>query len=128
MPNLSPPVIDMASAAAYRNRILAAVPPGIDFTPLMTCYLTDDTDPDDLARGAAEGVITAAKLYPANATTNSAQGISDMRQLYRVFERMEAEGIVLCVPGEVPDPDVDVFERQAEFIDRPSREIGHDFP
>src|SRR3546814_761713 len=128
MPNLSPPVTDMASAAAYRNRILAAVPPGMDFTPLMTCYLTDDTDPDDLARGADAGVFTAAKLYPANATTNSAQGVSDMRKLYRVFERMEAEGIVLCVHGEVTDPDVDVFDREAEFIERHLREIVSGFP
>ena len=128
MPNLSPPVIDMAGAAAYRERILAAVPPGMHFTPLMTCYLTDDTDPDDLARGADAGVFAAAKLYPANATTNSAQGVSDMRRLYRVFERMEAEGIVLCVHGEVTDAQVDVFDREAEFIERHLRAITSNFP
>lgn len=128
MPNLTPPVIDMASAAAYRERIIAAIPPGIDFTPLMTCYLTDDTDPDDLVRGAAEGVFTAAKLYPANATTNSARGVSDMRKIYPVLARMEAEGIVLCVHGEVTDAQVDVFDREAEFIERHLRAITRDFP
>lgn len=128
MPNLSPPVTDTASATAYRERILAAVPPGLDFAPLMTCYLTDDTDPDDLARGAAEGVFAAAKLYPANATTNSARGVSDIRRIYPVLARMEAEGIVLSVHGEVTDPQVDVFDREAEFIERHLRAIVSDFP
>jgi dihydroorotase len=89
MPNLSPPVTDAATAAAYRERIRAALPEGADFEPLMTCYLTDRTDPDDLARGHAEGVFTAAKLYPAGATTNSAQGVTDIAKLAPVLARME---------------------------------------
>ncbi len=128
MPNLTPPVTTAALAAEYRERISAAVPAGVDFTPLMTCYLTDTTDPDDLARGAADGVFTAAKLYPANATTNSAHGVSDVERIYPVLERMEAEGIVLCIHGEVTDADIDVFDREAEFIDRHMRAIVANFP
>ncbi|MFL0357066.1 dihydroorotase [Erythrobacter sp. GH1-10] len=128
MPNLSPPVTTAEMAAAYRERILAAVPEGERFTPLMTCYLTDTTDPDDLARGASAGVFTAAKLYPANATTNSAHGVSDVAKIYPVLERMEAEGIVLCVHGEVTDHQIDVFDREAEFIERHMRAIVRDFP
>ena len=128
MPNLTPPVTDTASARAYRERILAAVPEGLDFTPLMTCYLTDGTDPDDLARGAAEGVFTAAKLYPANATTNSAHGVTDIAKIYPVLERMQADGIVLCVHGEVTESHIDVFDREAEFIRRHLSQIVRDFP
>ena len=128
MPNLTPPVTDSAGAAAYRERILAAVPEGLDFTPLMTCYLTDTTDPDDLSRGAAEGIFTAAKLYPANATTNSAHGVTDMANLDPVLERMERDGIVLCVHGEVTESHVDVFDREAEFIARHLSRIVSDFP
>ncbi len=128
MPNLSPPVTTAALAAAYRERILAAVPEGTKFTPLMTCYLTDKTDADDLARGHADGVFTAAKLYPANATTNSADGVSDVEKIYPVLERMEAEGIVLCVHGEVTDADIDVFDREAEFIERHLQAIVRNFP
>ncbi|MEQ5787038.1 dihydroorotase [Erythrobacter sp. NFXS35] len=128
MPNLSPPVTTTALAAAYRERILAAVPEGVRFTPLMTCYLTDDTDADDLARGAAQGVFTAAKLYPANATTNSAAGVSNVEKLYPVLARMEAEDIVLCIHGEVTDHHVDVFDREKEFIDRHLRGIVASFP
>jgi dihydroorotase len=128
MPNLTPPVTTAARAAAYRERILAAVPQGVDFTPLMTCYLTDNTDADDLARGAADGVFTAAKLYPAGATTNSANGVTDVRKLDPVLARMEAEGIVLCVHGEVTDNDIDVFDREAEFIERHLRRITTEFP
>lgn len=128
MPNLTPPVTDAASAAAYRDRILGAVPEGVQFTPLMTCYLTDNTDADDLARGAAAGVFTAAKLYPAGATTNSANGVTDVARLDPVLARMEAEGIVLCVHGEVTDHDIDVFDREAEFIERHLRRITRDFP
>ena len=128
MPNLTPPVTTTALAAAYRERIMAAVPEGVDFTPLMTCYLTDTTDADDLARGAGEGVFTAAKLYPAGATTNSANGVTDVRKIYPVFERMEAEGIVLCVHGEVTSADIDVFDREAEFIERYLRDIVASFP
>ena len=118
MPNLSPPVTDAASAAAYRERILAALPEGADFTPLMTCYLTDATDPDEVARGFEQGVFTAAKLYPANATTNSAHGVSAIRHIMPVLERMADIGMVLCVHGEVTDPEVDVFDREAVFIER----------
>jgi dihydroorotase len=128
MPNLSPPITTAAMAAEYRERIMAAVPKGVEFTPLMTCYLTDTTDADDLARGAADGVFTAAKLYPANATTNSADGVSDVGRIYPVLERMEAEGIVLCIHGEVTDHDVDVFDREAEFIARHLRGIVETFP
>ncbi|MEP3420240.1 MAG: dihydroorotase [Erythrobacter sp.] len=128
MPNLSPPVTTTALAREYRDRIIAAVPGGVDFTPLMTCYLTDTTDPDDLAMGAADGVFTAAKLYPANATTNSAHGVSDVEKIYPVLKRMEADGIVLCVHGEVTDNDIDVFDREAEFIDRHMRAIIANFP
>ncbi|KWV90586.1 dihydroorotase [Erythrobacter sp. YT30] len=128
MPNLTPPITTTEMARDYRERILAAVPEGHDFMPLMTCYLTDTTNVDDLARGAGEGVFTAAKLYPANATTNSASGVSDVELIYPVLERMEAEGIVLCVHGEVTDHDIDVFDREAEFIERHLRAIIANFP
>jgi len=128
MPNLVPPNTDTASASAYRDRIMDAVPAGLDFTPLMTCYLTDNTDADDLARGAAEGAFTAAKLYPANATTNSAHGVSDIAQISPVLERMEREGIVLCVHGEVTEVEVDVFDREAEFIERQLTPLTRNFP
>jgi dihydroorotase len=118
MPNLSPPVMTAALAAAYRERILAALPERSDFTPLMTAYLTDDTDADDLAAGFADGVFTAAKLYPAGATTNSASGVTDLARIRRVLERMQDIGMVFCVHGEVTDPAVDVFDREALFIDR----------
>ena len=118
MPNLSPPVTDTAAAIAYRERIVAALPAGGDFTPLMTAYLTDGTDPADLARGFEEGVFTAAKLYPANATTNSAHGVTSVAAIRRVLDRMADTGMVLCIHGEVTDPEVDVFDREAVFIDR----------
>ena len=118
MPNLTPPVTTAAAAAAYRERIVAALPEGADFTPLMTCYLTDATDPDDLAAGFAEGVFTAAKLYPAGATTNSASGVTDIGSIRHVLERMQDIGMVFCVHGEVTDPAVDVFDREAVFIER----------
>lgn len=118
MPNLTPPVTTTARGAAYRERIVAAVPAGVDFTPLMTCYLTDNTDADDLAHGFASGVFTAAKLYPAGATTNSDSGVTDIRKLDAVLERMAEIGMPLCIHGEVTDHDVDVFDREAVFIDR----------
>ena len=128
MPNLTPPVTTTALGAAYRERIMAAVPEGVRFTPLMTCYLTDTTDADDLARGAAEGVFTAAKMYPANATTNSAAGVTNVEKIYPVLARMEAEDIVLCIHGEVTDHSVDVFDREKEFIERHLRAIVANFP
>ena len=118
MPNLLPPVTDMASAEAYRARILAALPPGSRFTPLMTAYLTDDSDPDEIARGHRAGVFAAVKLYPARATTNSARGVTDIAKTYRVLERMAEIGLPLLVHGEVTDPEIDVFDREAVFIER----------
>ena len=126
MPNLVPPVTSPEAAAAYRERIRAAA--GLGFEPLMTCYLTDDVDPDDLARGHADGVWIAAKLYPAGATTNSASGVTDVRNIYPALERMERIGMVLCVHGEVTDPEVDVFDREAVFIDRVLSRVRADFP
>lgn len=118
MPNLAPPVTSAAMAAAYRERILAVVPAGTPFTPLMTCYLTDETDADDLAAGFADGVFTAAKLYPAGATTNSASGVTDIARIESVLERMAQIGMPLCVHGEVTDPEIDIFDREAVYIDR----------
>ena len=128
MPNLSPPVTTTEAARAYRERIKAAVPTGVAFEPLMTAYLTDATDGADLARGKAEGVLTAAKLYPANATTNSAHGVTDIDKLSGVFAAMEKAGLVLCVHGEVTASDVDVFDREAVFIDRHLTRIVREFP
>ena len=118
MPNLAPPVTTTALAAAYRDRIVAAVPEGVAFTPLMTAYLTDESDADDLAAGHADGVLTAAKLYPAGATTNSAHGVTDVANITGVLERMAEIGMPLCVHGEVTTPDIDIFDREAVFIDR----------
>lgn len=118
MPNLSPPVTSAASAAAYRDRIMAALPAWSDFTPLMTCYLTDDADADDIAAGHAAGIFTAAKLYPANATTNSAHGVTDVAHIMPVLERMQEIGMPLLVHGEVTDSDIDIFDREAVFIER----------
>ena len=118
MPNLAPPVTTTALAAAYRDRIVAAVPEGVAFTPLMTAYLTDESDADDLAAGHADGVLTAAKLYPAGATTNSAHGVTDVANIMGVLERMAETGMPRCVHGEVTTPDIDIFDREAVFIDR----------
>jgi dihydroorotase len=126
MPNLVPPVTTVEAARDYRKRILEATAPG--FTPLMTCYLTDHTSPDEIARGHQEGVWVAAKLYPAGATTNSASGVTDIRNIYPALARMEKIGMVLCVHGEVTDPDVDVFDREAVFIDRVLTRVVSDFP
>ncbi|HXG81078.1 MAG TPA: dihydroorotase [Sphingomicrobium sp.] len=126
MPNLVPPVTKVEDAAAYRDRIVAAA--GEGFTPLMTCYLTDNVDPDELARGYADGVWVAAKLYPAGATTNSASGVTDIRNIYPALERMQEIGMVFCIHGEVTDPDVDVFDREAVFIDRILSSLVDDFP
>lgn len=115
MPNLVPPVTTPEAAAAYRGSIVEAAGPG--FTPLMTCYLTDQTSPDEVASGFENGIWIAAKLYPAGATTNSASGVTDIRNIYPVLERMQEIGMVLCVHGEVTDPAVDIFDREAVFID-----------
>ena len=126
MPNLTPPVTTVELAAGYRDRIIAVAGPG--FTPLMTCYLTDDADPDEIARGFEQGVWVAAKLYPANATTNSASGVTDVANIYPALERMQRIGMTLCIHGEVTDPDVDVFDREAVFIDRILTRLVQDFP
>ena len=128
MPNLSPPVTDQAAATAYRDRILAATPGHLDFMPLMTCYLTDDTDPKDLAQGHAQGIFTASKLYPANATTNSAHGVSDVAKLAPVLAAMEDIGMPLLVHGEVTDGEIDIFDREKVFIERHLKRIVDDFP
>ena len=128
MPNLRPPVVTVADARAYRERIRAAVSPDHAFEPLMTAYLTDATDPDELARGHAEGVFTAAKLYPANATTNSAAGVTDITRLRPVFERMQRLGMPLLVHGEVTDAHVDIFDREAVFIEQSLAPLVADFP
>jgi dihydroorotase len=118
MPNLTPPVTTAAMAAAYRARIMAALPAGMSFLPLMTAYLTDSADPDDLAAGFGDGILVAAKLYPAHATTNSAAGVTDIRRIDAALERMAAIGMPLLVHGETTDPDIDIFDREAVFIDR----------
>ena len=126
MPNLIPPVTSVAAAAGYRERIKAAA--GAGFKPLMTCYLTDEADGEEIARGHADGVWVAAKLYPAGATTNSASGVTDIRNLHPALERMQAVGMPLLVHGEVTDPDVDVFDREAVFIDRVLVPLVRNFP
>ena len=126
MPNLVPPVTGVEAARDYRRRILEVTEPG--FTPLMTCYLTDQADPDEIARGHDEGVWVAAKLYPAGATTNSASGVTDIAKIYPVLERMQAIGMVLCIHGEVTDPDIDVFDREKMFIVRTLQHVVRDFP
>jgi dihydroorotase len=128
MPNLVPPVRTAADASSYRERILAALPPGRSFQPMMTIYLTDDTDPADLVAGHAQGVVFAAKLYPAHATTNSQHGVTDFSRLDRVLAAMERAGVPLLVHGEVTGADVDVFDREAVFIERRLAPIRGRFP
>ncbi|MBK18887.1 MAG: dihydroorotase [Rhodospirillaceae bacterium] len=117
MPNLTPPVTNVAEAAAYRDRILDALPDGWSFKPLMTCYLTDNTDPDDVERGYREDVFTAVKLYPARATTNSEFGVTAWENIRDVLARMEKIGMPLLIHGEEADPEIDIFDREAAFID-----------
>lgn len=117
MPNLVPPVVTTSDARAYRDRILKALPEGHRFQPLMTLYLTEQTSPDDVAEGKESGLITAVKLYPAGATTNSHGGVRDMAKAMPVLERMAEIGLPLCVHGEVTDPAVDIFDREAVFIE-----------
>lgn len=118
MPNLVPPVVTGAQAAAYRDRILAALPEGAALQPQMTLYLTDATDPADVVAAFRDGIIRAVKLYPAGATTNSASGVTDFDRVRPVLEAMAEAGVTLCVHGEVTDPAVDIFDREAVFIDR----------
>ncbi len=127
MPNLVPPVTTAQRAADYRSEILNAVG-GHKFQPLMTCYLTDHTDADDLAQGFADKIFTAAKLYPAHATTNSAHGVADVKNIYLILERMQKIGMPLLIHGEVTDPVVDIFDREKVFLDRVLAPLLHDFP
>ena len=127
MPNLRPPVTTAAQALAYRQRIEAARPAGLDFTPLMTLYLTDNTPPAEIARAREAGVV-ALKLYPAGATTNSDAGVTDIRKTYATLDAMQREGLLLLVHGEVTDAEIDVFDREAVFIDRVMSPLRRDFP
>ena len=128
MPNLTPPVTTVEAGIAYRKRIMKAVDPALNFTPLMVCYLTDTIDADEVARGHAEGVFTACKLYPANATTNSSHGVTDIKNVYPVLEAMQRIGMPLLVHGEVTHQEVDIFDREAVFIDDVLRGVIQDFP
>jgi dihydroorotase len=128
MPNLLPPVRTTAEGIAYRARVMQALPEGATFQPLITCYLHDETDPDDVERGFREGVFTGVKLYPANATTNSAAGVTDLRKVRKVFERMEKIDMRLLIHGEEVDPAVDIFDREAVFIERQLAPLLRDFP
>jgi dihydroorotase len=128
MPNLSPPVTSAAGVAAYRARIEAAVPEGLGFTPLMTAYLTDSTDAADIAQGYAEGAFVAAKLYPAHATTGSAHGVSNVANIRGVLETMQGIGMPLLVHGEVTDHDVDIFDREAVFVERVLAPLVRELP
>ncbi|MEJ2020465.1 MAG: dihydroorotase, partial [Maritimibacter sp.] len=128
MPNLVPPVVTGDEAAAYRARIMAALPDGMVFEPLMVLYLTEQTDPEDVARAAASGLITAVKLYPAGATTNSASGVRDITSVRPVLEKMAEIGLPLLVHGEVTDPEVDIFDREAVFIDTVLDPLRRDLP
>lgn len=128
MPNLKPPVTSAAAALAYRDRILAAVDPSLNFTPLMTAYLTDNIDPEEIRLGKREGIFTAAKMYPANATTNSAHGVTDIKNIRKVLEVMEEVGMPFLVHGEVTDKHVDIFDREAVFIDQVMVQLIKDHP
>jgi len=127
MPNLKPPVTTSAAANDYRERILAALPAGLAFTPLMTLYLTDNLPPDEIRRARQAGVV-AVKLYPAGATTNSDAGVTDLRKTHRTLEAMQREGLLLLVHGEVTDNEIDVFDREAVFIERVMQPLRRDFP
>ncbi len=127
MPNLRPPLTTAAQAQSYRERILAALPEGAEFEPLMTLYLTDLTPPAEIVRAKAAGVV-ALKLYPAGATTNSDAGVTDLRKTYPTLEMMQRESLLLLVHGEVTDPAVDIFDREAVFIDRVMQPLRRDFP
>ena len=128
MPNLTPPVTSVAAAEAYRGRILAALGEGVDFTPLMTCYLTDQADAAAIAAGHAAGVFAACKLYPAHATTNSAHGVTDIRKLTDVLETLQRIGMPLLIHGEVTDRSIDIFDREAVFVERVLTPLTRDYP
>ncbi len=128
MPNLKPPVVTTAQALAYRDRILAALPEGVAFEPLMTLYLTNDTASDEIRRARDSGLVHAVKLYPAGATTNSAAGVTDLRKCYPVLEAMQEVGLPFLVHGEVTDPSIDLFDREAVFIERVMTPLRNDMP
>ncbi len=128
MPNLAQPITTVKAGEAYRQRIIAAISDEHAFTPLMTCYLTDTLDAGEIARGFEAGVFTACKLYPANATTNSSFGVTDINNIYAVLETMQRVGMPLLVHGEVTDSDIDIFDREAVFIERTMSKIVKDFP
>jgi dihydroorotase len=128
MPNLRPPVRTLADAEAYRDRILAALPSGMKFEPLMTLYLTDNTDPEEVAKAHASGIVKAVKYYPAGATTNSDSGVTELSRACRAIAAMEEHDLPLLLHGEVTDPEVDVFDREAVFIDRHLTRLLADFP
>jgi dihydroorotase len=128
MPNLVPPVRTTEDAIAYRKRVFAALPQGSTFKPLMTCYLTDETDPDDVEHGFKEGVFTGVKLYPAHATTYSAAGVTDFAKIRRVLERMQKIDMPFLIHGEEVDPEIDVFDREAVFIERRLQKWTREFP
>ena len=127
MPNLKPPVTTAAQAQAYRSRILEAVPAGLKFEPLMSLYLTDNLPPEEIARAREAGVV-ALKLYPAGATTNSDAGVTDLRKTYRTLEAMQRAGLLLLLHGEVTDPSIDLFDREAVFLERQLIPLRKDFP
>lgn len=128
MPNLVPPVTSVAAAVAYRDRILAALPAEHAFTPLMTCYLTDSLDPDEIEQGFSAGVFTAAKLYPAHATTNSSHGVTSIAAISSVLERMQKIGMPLLIHGEVTHADIDIFDREARFIETVMEPLRKQYP
>jgi len=128
MPNLKPPVTTVAGAAAYRDRILAALPAASAFAPLMTLYLTDNTPVDEIARARVSGFVIGVKYYPAGATTNSDAGVTDLARAHAAIAAMEKHGLPLLVHGEVTDPDVDIFDRERMFIDRELVRLVRDFP
>ncbi len=128
MPNLVPPVVTAADARAYRDRIMSATPAGADFTPLMTLYLTEQTDPDDVAAAYADGLIHAVKLYPAGATTNSQSGVRDFKKLRHVLEKMAEIGLPLCFHGEVTTHEVDIFDREQVFLETVLDPLRRDIP
>jgi len=128
MPNLAPPITTAQAGRDYRARIMAALDPALDFTPLLTCYLTDDIAADEVIGGHSEGVFTACKLYPANATTNSSHGVTDVKNIYPVLEAMQKAGMPLLVHGEVTDSEIDIFDREAVFIETIMKPLLRDMP
>lgn len=128
MPNLTPPVTTTEQAAAYRQRILAQRPPASRWEPLMTLYLTDNTPPEEITKAKESGVVYAAKYYPAGATTNSASGVTHLKKVYPVLEAMQQVGLPLLLHGEVTDPEIDIFDREAVFIERHLTALTRDFP